>query len=384
MTLTESHSAANLDKELQPASSSQVVPAAQQAEPRTIAPFQALDENGQLTPAGKSLEIDLDVAKALHTDMVLSRRLDHEALALQRQGELHLWLMSWGQEAAQVGSVRALRDADHIFPSYREHAVALCRQISPSDIMRQWRGAAHSGWDPSESNVHIYSLVLGTQTLHATGYAAGVRMDRSDEVVMTYFGDGSASQGDVNEALNWSAASNLPVVFFCQNNQWAISTPTTTQMRTPLYVRAAGFGLDSYHVDGNDVLAVHAVTQEAVARVRAGGPPALIEAQTYRLAGHSSSDDPTRYRADDELASWQAKDPINRLERFLRSAGVEDSWFDQLRDREESFATQVREQCKAIQGDTLDAVFDQTYAGSHPVIDAEKALYLARRDRSVA
>ncbi|MFI5429542.1 thiamine pyrophosphate-dependent enzyme [Aeromicrobium sp. UC242_57] len=316
--------------------------------------------------------------------MVLARRLDHEALALQRQGELHLWVMSWGQEAAQVGSVRALQSTDHVFPSYREHAVTLCRGISPADILRQWRGAAHSGWDPAESNVHINSLVLGTQTLHATGYAAGVRLDRSDEVVMTYFGDGAASQGDVNEAFNWAAAGSLPVVFFCQNNQWAISTPTSTQMRTPLHVRAAGFGLAGYHVDGNDVLAVHAVTQHATARVRAGEGAALIEAQTYRLAGHSSSDDPKRYRTDDGWPAGSRRTPSPGSNGSCAAPGVADDYFSDLESREEALAVEVREQCKALHGDDLAVVFEQTYAEPHPVMDHELAQYLARHERTVA
>jgi 2-oxoisovalerate dehydrogenase E1 component alpha subunit len=384
MTQTTPRSFADAHPVGKPAAGLPAMLGARQDDPHPTDPFQVVDENGDLTTAGENLEVDLDLARELHADMVLARRLDHEALALQRQGELHLWLMSWGQEAAQVGSVGALRASDMIFPSYREHAVALCRRISPADIMRQWRGVAHSGWDPAESNVHIYSLVLGTQTLHATGYAAGVRLDRSDEVVLTYFGDGSASQGDVNEALNWAAASSLPIVFFCQNNQWAISTPTRTQMRTPLHVRAAGFGVTGYHVDGNDALAVHAVTRQAVAEVRAGGPPALIEAQTYRLGGHSSSDDPKRYRTDDEMAAWQAKDPIIRLDRFLRRAGTPDSWFDDLREREEEFAATVRAQCKELHAETLASVFDQTYAEEHPATEAEKAQYVTRRDQGVA
>jgi 2-oxoisovalerate dehydrogenase E1 component alpha subunit len=358
--------------------------AARQDDPASTAPFQLVDERGELTPAGQCLGVDLELAKNLHTDMVLARRLDHEALALQRQGELHLWLMAWGQEAAQVGSIRALRDTDHVFPSYREHAALLCRGISPADLLRQWRGAAHSGWNPAVSHVHINSLVLGTQTLHATGYAAGVRLDRSDEVVMTYFGDGAASQGDVNEALNWAAAGTLPVVFFCQNNQWAISTPTVTQMRTPLHVRAAGFGVAGYHVDGNDALAVHAVTQHAAARVRAGEGPALIEAQTYRLAGHSSSDDPTRYRTDDELAGWKAKDPVARLERLLRNVGVSERHFSDLEVRADVFAAEVREQCKSVHGDDLAVVFEHTYSEPHPVMQSELAQHLAHHGRTVA
>jgi len=341
--------------------------------------FQLVDAAGALTEAGRSMDVDLDLAKGLHRDMVMARRLDQEALALQRQGELSLWLMSWGQEAAQIGSIRALRSSDMVFPSYREHGAALCRGISPADLMRQWKGTTHSGWDPAASRFHIYSLVLGTQTLHATGYAAGAAHEKTDEVVATYFGDGAASQGDVNEAFNWAAAGSLPVLFFCQNNQWAISTPTETQMRTPLHVRAAGFGLDSYHVDGNDVLAVHAVTELAVARIRDGGGPALIEAQTYRFGGHSSSDDPTRYRSDDDVASWMLRDPLTRMEAYLRSAGVGDSdFFDALAADAEAFAVTVREDCRSLVGAPLVELFDRVYAEPHELLARQREAHRAQ------
>jgi len=334
--------------------------------------FQLIDPDGALTSVGEQVGVSVDLAQELYTDMVMARRLDKEALALQRQGELSLWLMSWGQEAAQVGSIRALRTTDMVFPSYREHAAALCRGISPADLMRQWKGAAHSGWDPAESRFHIYSLVLGTQTLHATGYAAGAAMERTDEVVATYFGDGAASQGDVNEAFNWAAAGSLPVLFFCQNNQWAISTPTATQMRTPLHVRAAGFGLDAYHVDGNDVMAVHAVTAMAAERIRDGGGPALIEAQTYRFGGHSSSDDPKRYRSDDDVASWDLRDPLRRIDLFLRASGVDEDFFETLTAEADAFAVDVREACKSIGGAPLDDLFDRVYVDEHPLLDQER------------
>lgn len=336
------------------------------------APFQLIDPAGQLTAAGEAIGVDVELAQELYSDMVLARRLDREALSLQRQGELSLWLMSWGQEAAQVGSVRALRASDMIFPSYREHAAALCRGVTPADLMRQWKGAAHAGWNPAVSRFHIYSLVLGTQTLHATGYAAGVALEKSDEVVATYFGDGAASQGDVNEALNWSAAGSLPVLFFCQNNQWAISTPTRTQMRAPLHVRAAGFGLDAYHVDGNDVMAVHAVTAHAADRIREGHGPALIEAQTYRFGGHSSSDDPKRYRSEDEVAEWEAKDPLARIETFLRQAGVADSYFTDLATEADTFAVTVRDACKQLVAPELSQLFDNVYASPHAALAQER------------
>lgn len=341
-------------------------------------PFQLIDPSGQLTPAGESIGVDVGLARDLYTDMVMARCLDKEALSLQRQGELSLWLMSWGQEAAQVGSIRALRSSDMVFPSYREHGAALCRGITPADLMRQWKGAAHSGWDPTVSRFHIYSLVLGTQTLHATGYAAGAALEKTDEIVATYFGDGAASQGDVNEAFNWAAAGSLPVLFFCQNNQWAISTPTAKQMRTPLHVRAAGFGLDAYHVDGNDVMAVHAVTRQAADRIREGGGPALIEAQTYRFGGHSSSDDPKRYRSEDEFAAWELKDPLTRMESFLRGSGVSDEeFFGPLVAETESFARAVREACKKIVGPQMSELFDRVYAEPHSSLQMERAAHLA-------
>lgn len=341
--------------------------------------FQMIDPDGKPTSIGQSIGIDVELAQDLYTDMVIARRLDKEALALQRQGELSLWLMSWGQEAAQIGSIRALRSSDMVFPSYREHGAALCRGITPADLMRQWKGAAHSGWDPEESRFHIYSLVLGTQTLHATGYAAGAAYEKTDEVVATYFGDGAASQGDVNEAFNWAAAGSLPVLFFCQNNQWAISTPTATQMRTPLHARSAGFGLDSYHVDGNDVMAVHAVTQRAASRIREGGGPALIEAQTYRFGGHSSSDDPKRYRSEDEFAAWELKDPLTRMESYLRGVGLGDGeFFDALETEADDFAATVRAACKDITSTPMSELFARVYAEPHDSLAKEREAYLAQ------
>ncbi|MDN5913555.1 MAG: thiamine pyrophosphate-dependent enzyme, partial [Pseudonocardia sp.] len=303
----------------------------------TITPAQApqrpvrfVDPDGTPTLDGETHGIDLDLAVRLHRDMVLARRLDHEALALQRQGELGLWLMSWGQEAAQVGSIRALRDTDPVFPSYREHAAALCRGLTPAEILAQWRGCVHGAWDPTAHRFHINSLVLGAQTLHATGYAAGVALDGTDEVVAVYFGDGATSQGDVSEAFNWAAAASLPVLFLCQNNQWAISTPAARQMGSPIHRRAAGFGLHSQVVDGNDALAVHEVARRAAEHVRSGSGPALVEAITYRRAGHSTSDDPQRYREAGELALWEERDPIARLRALLEARDVEPASFTAL------------------------------------------------------
>ncbi|MEU7874173.1 thiamine pyrophosphate-dependent dehydrogenase E1 component subunit alpha [Dactylosporangium sp. NPDC049140] len=321
--------------------------------------IQLLAPDGTLrSDADAPLEVTPQLCRDLLRDMVLARRFDEEAHALQRQGELGLWLMALGQEAAQVGSMRALEPGDYVFPSYREQAAARCRGITPAELLAQWRGITHSGWDPRRYQFHIYSLVLGTQALHATGYAVGVRLDGSDEVVLTYFGDGASSQGDVNEALNWAAVAGAPIVFFCQNNQWAISTSTSRQMAAPLHRRAVGFGLESYHVDGNDALAVHAVTARAAASVRSGGPPVLIEAMTYRMAGHSTSDDPRRYRSDAEVEAWRQRDPIARLERLVRERGwADDDWFAALAAESGTVAAETRAACLALPDPVLGDMF---------------------------
>jgi 2-oxoisovalerate dehydrogenase E1 component alpha subunit len=342
-------------------------------------PIQFVTPDGRLTEPGRAHGVDVEVTQRLYRDMFLARRLDAEALALQRQGELGLWLMSLGQEAAQVGSIRALRETDYVFPSYREHAAALARGIGPADLLRQWRGVAHAGWDPDAYRFHFYSLVLGTQTLHATGYAMGVALDGTDEIVMTYFGDGASSEGDVSEALNWAGVMAAPVLFFCQNNHWAISTPDAKQSRTRLAQRAAAFGLESYLVDGNDVLAVHAVTAQAAAGVRAGTGPAFIEAETYRMAGHSTSDDPSKYRDEAEVDLWRARDPLHRVRTLLEGAGTDPVFFKELDSEAEDLAAATRQACHSLPDPDMAEFFDTVYSAPHPLMERQAAEYAAYR-----
>ena len=258
---------------------------------------------------------------------MLVRRIDFEAIALQRQGELGIWASLLGQEAAQVGSGRALGPRDMAFPTYREHGVAWCRGLDPAKLLELFRGVSHGGWDPKAHNFHLYTIVIGAQTLHATGYAMGIQRDgavgEDGEAAIAYFGDGATSQGDVNEAFIWASVTNAPVVFFCQNNQWAISEPLDRQTRIPLYQRAPGFGFPGLRVDGNDVLRLpggHA--QGAMQAAREGQGPTLIEAYTYRMGAHTTTDDPTRYRLSAELESWKLKDPIERVKQYLIRSGL--------------------------------------------------------------
>ncbi|MFG2293298.1 pyruvate dehydrogenase (acetyl-transferring) E1 component subunit alpha [Streptomyces sp. NPDC048603] len=323
-------------------------------------------------------DITAEDLRGLYRDMVMTRRFDGEATALQRQGELGLWASLLGQEAAQIGSGRALRDDDYVFPTYREHGVAWCRDVDPTNLLGMFRGVNHGGWDPNTNNFHLYTIVIGSQTLHATGYAMGVAKDGADSAVIAYFGDGASSQGDVNEAFTFSAVYNAPVVFFCQNNQWAISEPTERQTRVPLYQRAQGFGFPGVRVDGNDVLACLAVTRWALERARQGEGPTLIEAFTYRMGAHTTSDDPTRYRRDEERAAWESRDPIERLKaHLLASGGADEAFFESLEAESEALGKRVREAVRNMPDPDTMSIFENIYADGHALVDEERAQFAA-------
>ncbi|MFX0593129.1 pyruvate dehydrogenase (acetyl-transferring) E1 component subunit alpha [Melissospora conviva] len=335
-------------------------------------------------PDGTEYRVDFtdEEYRGLYRDLVLVRRLDAEATALQRQGELGLWASLLGQEAAQVGSGRALRTQDMVFPTYREHGVLYCRGIDPIMPLGLFRGVDQGGWDPNEFKFGIYTIVIGAQTLHATGYAMGITMDGrtggdDGEAVIAYFGDGATSQGDVNEAFIWSSVFNAPVVFFCQNNQYAISEPLERQTRIPLYRRAAGFGFPGVRVDGNDVLATYAVSRHALDNARNGQGPSLIEAYTYRMGAHTTSDDPTRYRMAGELEAWQAKDPIDRMKLFLAKQQIADEgFFAEVDEQARAESVHLRERVLAMPDPAPVTMFDNVYADGSALIDAERERFV--------
>jgi 2-oxoisovalerate dehydrogenase E1 component alpha subunit len=328
-----------------------------------------------------SVDLGDEELRGLYRDLVLVRRVDSEATALQRQGELGIWASLLGQEAAQVGSGRALAPDDYAFPTYREHGVAWCRGVDPLNLLGLFRGVNHGGWDPNEKNFHLYTIVIGAQTLHATGYAMGMQKDGADGAVIAYFGDGATSQGDVNEAFIYASVFNAPVVFFCQNNQWAISEPIEKQSRIPLYQRAMGFGFPGVRVDGNDVLAVLAVTRAALQNAREGSGPTLVEAYTYRMGAHTTSDDPTRYRLTDELESWKLKDPIERMKAYLvRTGKADQDFFDAVDAESDELAAHVRTGCLEMADPEPLSVFDHVYAEEHPLMVEEREQFAAYLD----
>jgi 2-oxoisovalerate dehydrogenase E1 component alpha subunit len=334
-----------------------------------------------LTPEGVRVPhpdyaIDLEASeyRALYRDLVLVRRVDAEATALQRQGELGLWASLLGQEAAQVGAGRALAPQDFAFPTYREHGVAWCRDVDPLTLLGLFRGTTNGGWDPQEHRFGPYTIVIGDQCPQAVGYGIGQLLDGSDEATLVFFGDGASSQGDVNEAFIWASVFNAPVVFFCQNNQWAISEPLERQTRIPLYQRARGFGFPGVRVDGNDVLATLAVTREALQRARDGGGPSLVEAYTYRMGAHTTSDDPTRYRADADVQAWKLRDPIERMRSYLHKQQLVDAEFlDGIEAEAEALAVRLRDGVRALPDPDPRSMFDFTYAEPHSLVAEERA-----------
>jgi 2-oxoisovalerate dehydrogenase E1 component alpha subunit len=351
-----------------------------------------------LTPEGERvthpdypLDISASEVRDLYRDLVLVRRADTEAIALQRQGELGLWASLLGQEAAQIGSGRALGPRDMAFPTYREHGVAWCRGVDPIRLLELFRGVSHGGWDPKEHNFHLYTIVIGSQTLHATGYAMGIQRDgatgdgtdgaEGGEAVIAYFGDGATSQGDVNEAFIWASVVNAPIVFFCQNNQWAISEPLERQSRIPLYQRARGFGFPGVRVDGNDVLACLAVTRTALRAAREGQGPMLVEAFTYRMGAHTTTDDPTRYRPTAELEAWKLRDPIERVKAYLVRSGAADlAFFDEVDAEADRLGARLRDECRSMPDPAPLSAFEHVYAGPQATIDAERDTYAAYLD----
>jgi 2-oxoisovalerate dehydrogenase E1 component alpha subunit len=349
-----------------------------------------------LTPDGKRIESARDSYgteytvsftdeeyRGLYRDMVVVRRLDSEAEALQRQGELGIWASLRGQEAAQVGAGRAMAPQDMAFPTYREHGVLYCRGVDPIMPLGLFRGVDQGGWDPAKVGLHMYTIVIGAQALHATGYAMGITMDGKvggddGEAAIAFFGDGATSQGDVNEAFVWASVYHAPVVFFCQNNQYAISEPIERQTRVPLYQRANGFGFPGIRVDGNDVLASYAVTKAALDRARRGEGPTLIEAYTYRMGAHTTSDDPTRYRLASELEEWQAKDPIKRLRAFLTEQQIADEdFFTQVDEEAKAAAQHLRERVLTMPDPDPLQLFEHVYPNGSPELDQQREQFRA-------
>ena len=311
--------------------------------------------------------------------MVVTRELDKEFVNLQRQGELALFASCRGQEAAQIGATACLRKTDWLFPQYREIGAFLLRGISPAQMGAVWRGKWHGGLEFTKKCCAPIAIPIGTHGLHAVGAAMAAQRLGEDSVTVAYLGDGATSEGDAHEALNLAAVFKAPCVFFVQNNHWAISVPVSRQLAAPSIAhRAIGYGMPGIRVDGNDVLACYAVMAEAAERARDGGGPTLIEAITYRIGPHTTSDDPTRYRSQDELDYWIARDPISRYRTYLQAVGV---WTERLEERvaarSKRLRTELREAVVGAPDIDITEMFDTVYHDITPTLAAQREQLVA-------
>ena len=324
---------------------------------------QLIDPAGRLVPAGGPLP-EADVLRELYRRMVIGRRFDAQATALTKQGRLAVYPSSHGQDACQVGAVLALREQDWLFPTYRDTVAVVTRAVDPVETLSLLRGEWHCGYDPYQHRVAPQCTPLATHALHAVGLAHAARLRGEDTVALVLVGDGGTSEGDTHEALNFAAVWQAPVVFLVQNNGYAISVPLAKQTAAPtLAAKGIGYGVPSLLIDGNDAAAVYASVGEAVARAGRGGGPTLIEALTYRIEAHTNADDATRYRAADEVAAWQARDPLTRLETYLRGAGLlDDAAAADLQQEAERFAASVRERMNADAASDPAEMFAHVYA----------------------
>lgn len=335
--------------------------------------------------AAYASSLDAEALRGFYRDMMLVRRTDAEGFALQRQGQLGLWPGLVGQEAAQIGAGRAMRPQDWGFPGYREHGISYCKGVPYTQLLGLFRGVNHGGWSAHEFNYNTYTIVIGNQMLNAVGMAMGAQLDGDvgtgdpdrDVAVMAFTGDGGTSQGDFNEALNFAAVNGAPCVFFVQNNHWAISEPNSRQFRIPPYRRADGFGMPGVRVDGNDVVATYAVTSWALEHARSGQGPVLIEAFTYRMGSHTTSDDPTKYRLAAEVELWRAKDPVSRLKAHLvANKMADDAFFAQVDADADAHAAELREACMTMPNPSMPDMFDHVYAEPHTLVDEQRAEFV--------
>ncbi len=333
-----------------------------------------LGMDGRADPALEP-EIPPEDLRRLYRTFLLARRFDERMLALQRQGRIGTYLPARGHEAAVLGSVAALRPTDWLVPVWREWPAYVWRGWPLENLILLYAGYTDGMRVPAGHRDLPVCIPVASHVPHAVGVAYAARYKREDSVTLCYFGDGASSHGDCQEALNFAGVFQVPLVFVCVNNQWAISVPRARQTRArSIAQKAVAYGFPGVQVDGNDVLAVYAATREAVERARTGGGPTLVEAVTYRLLGHSTADDPSKYRADAEVKDWEAKEPLPRFRRYLEAKGLVDERVHAELETEadaEVRAAIERAEARMPQTSLLD-MFDHVYAEPAAELEAQR------------
>lgn len=332
---------------------------------RSVERISVLDEDGDLD-GDLEPEISDERLVALHRGMLLARRFDERLLKLQRQGRIGTFAPVKGQEAAQIGSAALLKDEDWMIPAFRETAAMLWRGARMSDIILFNAGYNEGAALPEDAYTLPIAIPVASQIPHAVGLSYAMKVRGMDRIAMTYFGDGATSEGDFHEALNFAAVFTTPTVFVCQNNQWAISVPRERQTKSKtLAQKALAYDIPALQVDGNDVLAVFAASKEAVKRARDGNGPTMIECVTYRMSVHTTADDPSKYRDEDEVEKWEARDPINRFAGYLKERKLlDDDAISQIEDEIETEIEEAWREAKGKMDELGDPVemFDHVYA----------------------
>lgn len=343
-------------------------------------PVQLIAADGRPTQVGASYAMPRDERLLeVWRRMVIGRRLDVQCTALTKQGRLAVYPSSRGQEACQVGATLAIGGRDWMFPTYRESVALFTRGIDPVEALGLLRGSTHCGYDPVAHKTAPQCTPLSTQLVHAAGAAYGERRRGKDAVAMAFIGDGATSEGDFHEALNFAAVFRAPVVFFVQNNKYAISVPLAKQTKAPsLAYKGIGYGVRSEQVDGNDPAAVVAVLDAAVEHARSGNGPFLVEAHTYRIDAHTNADDANRYRQPDEVTDWLAKDPIDRIAAYLRDRGLLDqARQDEVEREAEQLAADLRDRMNTEPDVDPTAMFDHVFAEPTPQLREQRAMVAA-------
>ena len=328
-------------------------------------PVRLLDEEGRRLPGRPGdPEPETGRLREMYRRMVIGRRFDTQATALTKQGRLAVYPSARGQEACQIGGVLALREDDWVFPTYRESMALVSRGIDPVEVLTLLRGDWHCGYDPAARRTAPQCTPLATQTIHAAGLAHGEARQGRDTVALAFIGDGATSEGDFHEGVNFAAVFRAPVVFFVQNNRYAISVPLARQTAAAaLAYKGIGYGVPSEQVDGNDPIAVLAVLDRAVAHARAGNGPYLVEAHTYRMEPHTNADDAGRYRDPAEVEAWVGRDPIARLETYLRATGdLDDAAVARIAAEAEEYAAALRGRMQAEPRVDPLSLFDHVFA----------------------
>jgi 2-oxoisovalerate dehydrogenase E1 component alpha subunit len=350
------------------------------------APVTLVDPSGQAVEAPGHEPPGDDSLLTAFAALVTARRLNDQAYALVRQGRLAVYPSSHGQEACQVAAALVLADGDWLFPTYRDTVAAVVRGVDPVEALSLLKGDWHCGYDPNEHKVAPHATPLATQLPHAVGVAHAARLRGEPTVVMAMCGDGATSEGDFHEALNFAAVFKAPVVFFVQNNEYAISVPLARQTAAPsLAHKGIGYGVPGERVDGNDTAALLSVLGAAVERARNGEGPQLVEAHTYRIQAHTNADDATRYRDQDEVTPWLARDPISRLERYLRDRGqLTDSLFAEFTSAAAQLAERVREGLNRDVEPDPDALFADVFARRTQQLREQAAMLADELEREAA